>query len=119
MMSLYECVLANGKNIVLFVCIISQNVLLAIVEGGRRGSDPEIPGLKTLNPEVPNLKKFKSRHPEIRKKNFQIPKGSIPKFRAFKHPIPTSRKRSCSPPHCRSTSVDLQTSLDNILYVIS
>ena len=42
--------------------------------GGRRGPDPEIPGLKTRNPEVSNLHKFKSRHPVIRKKNSRIPK---------------------------------------------
>ena len=53
-----------------------------IMREGRRGTDPEIPSLKTRNPEIPGLKNTKSRGPEIRKKNYRIPKGSIPKSRA-------------------------------------
>ena len=55
---------------------------ISLSEGGRRGPDPEIPGLKTRYPEVPILNKSKSWDHEIGKKNSQIQKGSIPKSRA-------------------------------------
>ena len=72
----------------LFVLIIEFYFLIMILyedtpelyidsywRGGRRGPDPEIPGLKTRNPEVPNLNKVKSRIPKFEKKNSRIPKG--------------------------------------------
>ena len=51
---------------------------------GRRGPDPEIPGLKTRNPEVPNLNKLKSQIPKFEKKEFPDPERVNPAIPSLK-----------------------------------